>query len=112
MITDAEIEEFMNGYSNLDQIQKPEPKLNILALASIVSGVLGFFTGITFIVAIILGHISLKHQYKDNYTGNWMAFIGLTLGYLGVIGLLIVLFGLAIMFGAAGLYMLNQTGPQ
>lgn len=112
MITDAEIEEFMNGYANPDSVEKEPEKLNVLALASMISGFLGFFTGITFIIAIILGHMSLNRQYKDNYKGSGMAFVGLTLGYLGVIGLVIVLFGLAIMMGTAGLYMLNQTGPK
>jgi hypothetical protein len=53
-----------------------------LALGSLLSGIASFFVGITFIVAIILGHLSLSQIRKNpGMKGRNMAITGLVLGY-------------------------------
>ena len=72
----------------------PKPPLSGLAHASLVCGVLGFFTvGLTGVIAVILGHMAL-HQISRSCggrRGREMAMVGLVTGYLGA--LLVIQFG-------------------
>jgi len=54
------------------------PKTNVLAIVSLVTGILGLS-----IVAIITGHIGLSQIKKRGEGGNVLAIVGLVLGYLG-----------------------------
>ena len=77
----------------------PARPTNGLAIAALVCGVAAFVTGITFIPAIICGHLARREIRRTGEQGNGMATAGLVCGYVGgilsiavvlVIGLLAV----------------------
>ena len=82
-------------------ISNQSSKTSILAIVSLVFGILGFFMWLLGIVAIITGHIARSDISKSNgqTTGGGIALTGLILGYLGVFIYVIILLG----FGAAWL---------
>jgi hypothetical protein len=85
-----------NGYNPNNR------KTNVLAIASLVSGIGAIFVPIlASIAAIILGHMSLNQIKQRNEEGKGMAIAGLILGYVGIgLGLLYVLFfGLIVLAG-------------
>jgi hypothetical protein len=54
-----------------------------LAVGSLISGIASFFVGISFILAIILGHLALSQIRKNpGMQGRGMAMAGLIMGYL------------------------------
>lgn len=67
------------------------------AVASLVCGILGFFTGITAIAAIVLGIISLGRFKRDPQfrTGRGMAIAGIALGGLVIIAVLVAILAFA-----------------
>jgi Domain of unknown function (DUF4190) len=70
----------------------PSRNTNGMAIASLVCGVLGFSTcGVTSILAIIFGHVSLGQIRRNDEDGRGMAIAGLVLGYVAVaIGLIVI----------------------
>jgi len=66
------------------QSAAPGPKTNVLAIISLIAGIVG-----ASIVAVILGHIALSQIKKRAEGGNVLAIIGLVLGYLGCLGWII-----------------------
>ncbi|MET4158807.1 DUF4190 domain-containing protein [Agromyces sp. PvR057] len=69
----------------------PAPaKTNVLAIVSLVSSIIGFFTGIGFLVGIVCGHISLSQIKKTAEQGRGMAIAGLVIGYIGIVISIIV----------------------
>ncbi|MEU5988273.1 DUF4190 domain-containing protein [Spirillospora sp. NPDC047418] len=80
------------------------PPTNGMATASLVCGLIGFFAcGVTSILAIIFGHVSLSQIKRTGEGGHGMAVTGLILGYLVSAGWLIfwVLYILGIAMFAA-----------
>jgi hypothetical protein len=82
------------------------PPTNGMATASLVCGLIGFFAcGVTSILAIIFGHVSLSQIKRTGEGGHGMAVTGLILGYLVSAGWLIFwlfyILGIA-MFAASG----------
>jgi hypothetical protein len=67
-------------------------KTNGLAIASLVLGILWLFM-IGSILAIVFGHISLSQIKKSNGTqgGRGMAIAGLVLGYLSIVGWILII---------------------
>ncbi len=65
-----------------------------MAVASLILGIAGFFTGITSIVAIILGAIALNQIKRDpSQEGRGMAIAGIILGSVVVVfGVLAIAF--------------------
>jgi hypothetical protein len=61
----------------------PAPPTNGLAVAALVCGVAAFVTGITFIPAIICGHLARREIRRTGEQGNGMAIAGLVCGYVG-----------------------------
>ncbi len=61
------------------------PKTNTFAIVSLVASVVGFFTGITFLVGIIFGHIAMSQIKKTGENGRGMAIAGLVVGYIGLL---------------------------
>ena len=62
----------------------PAPPTNGLAIAALVCGVGGFFIGLTFIPAIICGHLARRQIRQTGEQGAGLALAGIILGYVGV----------------------------
>lgn len=62
------------------------PRTNVLSIVSLVTSILGLA-----VVPIILGHISLAQIRRTGEQGRVMAIIGLVIGYLTLLGYLIVI---------------------
>jgi hypothetical protein len=71
----------------------PAPPANGLAIAALVCGVGAFVTGITFIPAIICGHLARREIRRTGEQGDGMAIAGLVCGYVaGLLSIAAVLF--------------------
>ncbi|MDO4709602.1 MAG: DUF4190 domain-containing protein [Pseudomonadota bacterium] len=72
-----------------------------LAICSLVCGILGFFTGISAIIAIITGHMARREirRNPERYDGDGMAVAGLVTGYLVVALYLIAILVMLLFFG-------------
>ena len=62
----------------------PAPPTNGLAIAALVCGVGGFVVGLSFIPAIICGHLARRQIRQTGEQGAGMALAGLILGYVGI----------------------------
>ena len=70
----------------------PAPPVNGLAVAALVCGVAAFVTGITFIPAIICGHLGRREIRRTGERGDGMAIAGLVCGYVaGILSIAVVL---------------------
>lgn len=76
------------------------PKTNTFAIVSLVASIAGLFTGITFLVGIIFGHLSLSQIKKTAEGGRGMAIAGLVIGYVGLVIGIIVTIALIAFFAA------------
>ena len=72
------------------------PPTNSLAIASLVCGVGTFVVGLSFLPAIICGHIARRQIRETGQQGGGLALAGLILGYVG--GALFIAAVLAILF--------------
>jgi hypothetical protein len=61
----------------------PTAPTNGLAIAALVCGVGGFVIGLSFIPAIICGHLARKQIRQTGEQGAGLALAGLILGYVG-----------------------------
>jgi Domain of unknown function (DUF4190) len=77
----------------------PAPPTNGLAIAALVCGVGGFVIGLSFIPAIICGHLARAQIRRTGEQGAGLALAGLILGYVGS-ALFIALIGLFIVIAA------------
>jgi hypothetical protein len=62
----------------------PAPPTNGLAIAALVCGVGGFVVGVSFIPAIICGHLARAQIRRTGEQGGGMALAGLIIGYVGI----------------------------
>jgi Domain of unknown function (DUF4190) len=62
----------------------PAPPTNGLAIAALVCGVGGFVIGVSFIPAIICGHLARAQIRRTGEQGGGMALAGLIIGYVGI----------------------------
>jgi hypothetical protein len=62
----------------------PAPPTNGLAIAALVCGVGGFVVGLSFIPAIICGHLARRQIRQTGERGAGLALAGLILGYVGI----------------------------
>jgi hypothetical protein len=74
----------------------PARKTNGMAIASLVTGIAGFFTGITSILAIIFGAVALNQIKKDpSQDGKGMAIAGIILGsivlFLAILAIIFII---------------------
>ena len=60
------------------------PPTNGLAIAALVCGVGGFVIGVSFIPAIICGHLARAQIRRTGEQGGGMALAGLIIGYVGI----------------------------
>ncbi|MEV5411782.1 DUF4190 domain-containing protein [Thermopolyspora sp. NPDC052614] len=59
------------------------PGTNGLAIASLILGILGFFTcGITSVLAVVFGHVAVGQIKRSGEQGHGMAVAGLIMGYI------------------------------
>jgi hypothetical protein len=78
---------------------------NGLAIAALVCGVAQFVVWITFIPAIICGHLALRQIRRTGEQGGGLALAGLILGYVGgvlLIGLVLALVAITVKTGYSG----------
>jgi hypothetical protein len=61
----------------------PAPRANGLAVAALVCGIATFVVGLTFVPAIICGHLARRQIRRTGERGDGMALGGLILGYVG-----------------------------
>ncbi len=79
------------------------PQASGLAIASLVCGVLGFFTGgITAIPAVICGHLAWGETSSGRASGHGLAIAGLVLGYLLIIAWVVFWVFIVIAVAASG----------
>lgn len=64
---------------------------NGLAIASLVTGLLGFA-----IIPVILGHVALSQIRRTGDGGSALAIVGLVLGYLACLAYLVVIIAFAV----------------
>ena len=62
----------------------PAPSTNGLAIAALVCGVGGFVVGLSFIPAIICGHLARRQIRQTGEQGAGLALAGIILGYVGI----------------------------
>ncbi|MDN4639459.1 DUF4190 domain-containing protein [Agreia sp. PsM10] len=74
------------------------PRTNVLSIVSLVTSILGLA-----VVPIILGHISLAQIRRTGEQGRVMAVIGLVIGYLSLLGYLIVIAIAVAVFASRGM---------
>jgi hypothetical protein len=86
----------------------PARPTNGLAVAALVCGIAQFAVGVTFIPAIICGHMARRQIRLTGEGGDGMALAGLILGYIGG-ALLIVGVVLALLLFA---WTANSVGGQ
>jgi hypothetical protein len=80
----------------------PAPPTNGLAIAALVCGAGGFVIGLSFIPAIICGHLARRQIRQTGEQGAGLALAGLILGYVGIvlfIALIAVFVGIAVSVG-------------
>lgn len=73
------------------------PRANGLAVAALVCGIATFVVGLTFVPAIICGHLARRQIGRTGERGDAMALGGLILGYVGgaIVIVALLLFSLA-----------------
>lgn len=74
------------------------PRTNVLSIVTLVTSILGLA-----VVPIIVGHISLSQIRRTGEQGRVMAIIGLVIGYLSVLGYLIVIAIAVVVFVSHGM---------
>ncbi|MEU1733826.1 DUF4190 domain-containing protein [Streptosporangium sp. NPDC020145] len=80
------------GYDPYGYGAPPPRGNNGMAIAALIMGIAGLFVcGVTSIVGIVLGHISLGQIKRTGEEGRGMAIAGLVLSYFGVACWLVVL---------------------
>lgn len=72
------------------------PRTNGLAIASLICGIFGGFFGVAWIAALITGFIALKQTRERGENGRGMAIAGIVLGFLWVIGFILLIVAVAV----------------
>lgn len=80
------------SHSNMNAIGHVATKTNVLSIIAITLAVMGFFNGLTFIPAIVCGHIALSNFRKDpSIGGEGMARAALIMSYIVVLAVVAIL---------------------
>ena len=87
----------------------PVQRTNILAIASLVSGIVGvfIFVFVPSVLAVVFGHLSLRQMRQTGEKGQGLAMAGLILGYVILVLWFVFLFLLAPAFNAT--FDITQT---
>jgi len=84
--------------SNMQAIGHVATKTNVMAFAAIALAIMGFFTGVTFIPAIVCGHIALSQFRRDpSIGGEGLAKAALIMSYI-VVGICALIIAAFILF--------------
>jgi uncharacterized membrane protein len=75
----------------------PPPGTNGKAVAALVCGVAGLFTGLSAIPAVVLGHMARREIRRTREQGDAMAVTGLVLGYVITVAMLLALVGVILL---------------
>lgn len=75
----------------------PPPGTNGKAVGALVCGAFGFFTGITAIPAVVLGHMARREIRHTGEQGDAMAVTALVLGYVITVAMLVALAGAVLL---------------
>ena len=78
------------------------PPTNSLAIASLVCGVGTFAVGLSFLPAIICGHIARRQIRETGQQGGGLALAGLILGYVGGVLFIGMVLALVVFIAKAG----------
>ncbi len=78
------------------------PPTNGLAIAALVCGVGGFVIGVSFIPAIICGHLARAQIRRTGEQGGGMALAGLIIGYVGIALFAVLVAGFIVIASTAG----------
>ncbi|MFJ2029479.1 DUF4190 domain-containing protein [Streptosporangium sp. NPDC087985] len=88
------------GYDPYGHGVQPPRGNNGMAIAALIMGIAGLFVcGITSIVGIVLGHVSLGQIRRTGEEGRGLAIAGLVLSYFGVACWLAALLGIWFLAG-------------
>jgi Domain of unknown function (DUF4190) len=80
----------------------PAPPTNGLAIAALVCAVGGFVIGVSFIPAIICGHLARAQIRRTGEQGGGMALAGIIIGYVGIALFAVLLAVLIVIASKAG----------
>ncbi|HUN31667.1 MAG TPA: DUF4190 domain-containing protein [Trebonia sp.] len=83
---------------------------NGLAIAALVCGVGGFVIGLSFIPAIICGHLARRQIRQTGEQGEGMAITGLILGYVGTALFIALIVALVVIANKIGQAVPNSSG--
>ena len=83
----------------------PARPTNNLAIAALVCGIAQFAVGVTFIPAIICGHMARRQIRMTGEAGDGMALAGLILGYIGAV----LLIGAILLFALLAVAVVHGT---
>jgi hypothetical protein len=85
---------------------------NGLAIAALVCGIAQFAVGVTFIPAIICGHMARRQIRETGEGGDGMALAGLILGYVGGVLIIAGVVLVALLFAVAASHVdVSTTVP-
>src|ERR1700710_2384837 len=91
------------GATNPYYAQPPAEKSNVLAIVSLILGIVSYFTGFFLAIgAVITGHIALGQIKRTGAKGRGMAIAGLILGYVSILAGIVVVIVLIVIFAAIG----------
>ncbi|MCU1476859.1 MAG: hypothetical protein JWQ64_1552 [Subtercola sp.] len=92
-----------NGPPSPYTAQPSADKTNVLAIVSLILGIVSYFTGFVLAIgAVITGHIALSQIKKTGVKGRGMAIAGLILGYVGILFGIIAVVVFIILFAVIG----------
>jgi hypothetical protein len=77
------------------------PRTNGLAVAALVCGIATFVIGLTFVPAIVCGHLARRQIRRTGERGDGMALGGLILGYVGGVIVIVALLLVSIAAGTS-----------
>jgi hypothetical protein len=92
------------GAPALDPYATPPAKTNGLAIAALVSSIVGYFCVLPFVLGIIFGAVSLGQIKKGNGTGRGLAIAGIVVGAVGLVA-----YSLLAALGVASWVLGSQT---
>jgi hypothetical protein len=89
----------INTFSNPVIVARSTATTNGLAIASLVLGIVWLW-GLGSVVALVLGYAAKREIKRTGQNGSGMATAGIVLGWIGVVGLVFLIFSAGLFFHA------------